>query len=94
MGIEVSIPIGPPIVVPVWGSYVESYPVIPKSNYYGAYGSSVCGIGGSEDHGASALRPEEGRHLQVQATGSKQRGLLISVYSRSQKVGTSISSWP
>ena len=32
-----SLPIGP-IVVPFWGSYLESYKVIPKSNYYGAYG--------------------------------------------------------
>ena len=31
------VPIGP-IVVPFWGSYVESYKVIPKRNYYGAYG--------------------------------------------------------
>ena len=31
------LPIGP-IVVPFWGSYVESYKVIPKKNYYGAYG--------------------------------------------------------
>ena len=29
-------PIGP-IVVPVWG-FLESYKVIPKRNYYGAYG--------------------------------------------------------
>ena len=27
-----------PIVVPFWGSYVASYKVIPKRNYYGAYG--------------------------------------------------------
>ena len=26
------------IVVPFWGSYIESYRVIPKRNYYGAYG--------------------------------------------------------
>ena len=26
------------IVVPFWGSYVESDKVIPKRNYYGAYG--------------------------------------------------------
>ena len=25
-------------VVPFWGSYIESYKVIPKRNYYGAYG--------------------------------------------------------
>ena len=25
------------IVVPFWGSYLESYKVIPKRNYYGAY---------------------------------------------------------
>ena len=25
-------------VVPFWGSYLESYKVIPKRNYYGAYG--------------------------------------------------------
>ena len=27
-----------PMVVPFWGSYLESYTVIPKRNYYGAYG--------------------------------------------------------
>ena len=32
-----ALPIGPK-VVPFWGSYVESYKVIPKRNYYGAYG--------------------------------------------------------
>ena len=26
------------IVVPFWGSYLESYKVIPKRNYYGAFG--------------------------------------------------------
>ena len=26
------------IVVPFWGSYLESYKVIPKRNYYTAYG--------------------------------------------------------
>ena len=26
------------IVVPFWGSYTESYKVIPKRNYYGAFG--------------------------------------------------------
>ena len=26
------------IVVPFWGSYVESYKAVPKRNYYGAYG--------------------------------------------------------
>ena len=31
------LPIGP-IVVPCWGSYLESYKIIPKRNYYGAYG--------------------------------------------------------
>ena len=25
-------------VVPFWGSYIESYKVIPTRNYYGAYG--------------------------------------------------------
>ena len=30
-------PIGP-IVVPFWASYLESYKVIPKRNYYGTYG--------------------------------------------------------
>ena len=25
-------------VVPFWGSYLELYKVIPKRNYYGAYG--------------------------------------------------------
>ena len=25
-------------VVPFWGSYIESYKVLPKRNYYGAYG--------------------------------------------------------
>ena len=32
-------PIGS-IVVPFWGSYLESYKVIPKRNYYGASGYS------------------------------------------------------
>ena len=32
------IPIGHK-VVPFWGSYLDSYKVIPKRNYYGAYGS-------------------------------------------------------
>ena len=32
-----SLPIGS-IVVPFWGSYSESEKVIPKKNYYGAYG--------------------------------------------------------
>ena len=27
-----------PEVVPFWGSYIESYKVIPKRNYYGASG--------------------------------------------------------
>ena len=27
-----------PKVVPFWGSYLELYMVIPKSNYFGAYG--------------------------------------------------------
>ena len=27
-----------PIVVPCWGSNLESYRVVPKTNYYGAYG--------------------------------------------------------
>ena len=31
------VPIGP-IVVPFWGSYLESYKVITRRNYYGAYG--------------------------------------------------------
>ena len=26
------------MVVPFWGSYIESYQGIPKRNYYGAYG--------------------------------------------------------
>ena len=26
------------MVVPFWASYLESYKVIPKRNYYGAYG--------------------------------------------------------
>ena len=30
-------PIGPK-VVPFWGSYLEFYQVIPKRNYFGAYG--------------------------------------------------------
>ena len=25
-------------VVPFWGSYIDSYKVIPKTNYYGVYG--------------------------------------------------------
>ena len=33
----VALPIGPK-VVPFWGSYLESYKVIPKKNYFGAYG--------------------------------------------------------
>ena len=32
-----SIPIGPK-VVPFWGSYSEIYKVIPKRDYFGAYG--------------------------------------------------------
>ena len=32
-----TLPIGP-IVVPFRGSYLESYKVIPKRNYQGAYG--------------------------------------------------------
>ena len=32
-----ALPMGP-IVVPFLGSYVESYKVIPKRNYYGAFG--------------------------------------------------------
>ena len=32
-----SLPIGP-YVVPFYGSYLESYKVIPKGNYLGAYG--------------------------------------------------------
>ena len=32
-----AIPIGS-IVVPFWGSYLESYKVFPRRNYYGAYG--------------------------------------------------------
>ena len=28
------------IVVPFWGSYLESYKVNPKRNYFGAYGYS------------------------------------------------------
>ena len=31
------VPVGS-IVVPFGGSYLESYKVIPKRNYYGAYG--------------------------------------------------------
>ena len=31
------LPIGPK-VVPFWGSYLEFYMVIPKRNYFGAYG--------------------------------------------------------
>ena len=39
------IPIGPK-VVPFWGSYLEFYKVIPKRNYFGAYGyaeRALCG---------------------------------------------------
>ena len=36
----VSLPIGS-IVVPLWGSYSESYEVIPKRNYHRAYGYSI-----------------------------------------------------
>ena len=32
-----NIPKGPK-VVPFWGSYLEFYKVIPKRNYFGAYG--------------------------------------------------------
>ena len=32
-----TLPIGPK-VVPFWGSYLEFYKVIPKRNYFGAYG--------------------------------------------------------
>ena len=31
------LPVGPK-VVPFWGSYLEFYKVIPKRNYFGAYG--------------------------------------------------------
>ena len=34
---EHGVPIGPK-VVPFWGSYLEFYKVIPKRNYFGAYG--------------------------------------------------------
>ena len=34
---EVGIPRGP-IVVPFWGSHIESYKVTPKRNYFGASG--------------------------------------------------------
>ena len=37
LGSAIPLPIGP-IVVPFWGSYLESYKVIPKRNYYGVYG--------------------------------------------------------
>ena len=41
LGIMVSgdpgVPIGPK-VVPFWGSYLEFYKVIPKRDYFGAYG--------------------------------------------------------
>ena len=30
-----------PKVVPFWGSYLEFYKVIPKRNYFGAYGSFI-----------------------------------------------------
>ena len=36
-GAAVFLPIGPK-VVPFWGSYLEFYKVIPKRNYFGAYG--------------------------------------------------------
>ena len=36
-GVQALIPIGS-IVVPFWGSYLESYKVTPKRMYYGAYG--------------------------------------------------------
>ena len=32
-----------PIVVPFWGSYLESYKVIPKRDYYGALGFGILG---------------------------------------------------
>ena len=32
-----TLPIGPK-VVPFWGSYLEFYKVIPKRNYFGAFG--------------------------------------------------------
>ena len=31
------VPTGPK-VVPFWGSYIEFYKVLPKRNYFGAYG--------------------------------------------------------
>ena len=34
---EVRVPQGS-IVVPFWGSYIESYKVVPKRNYHGASG--------------------------------------------------------
>ena len=37
-----SLPIGL-IVVPFWGSYLEFDEVIPKRNYYGAYGKTPSG---------------------------------------------------
>ena len=40
-----ALPIGPK-VVPFWGSYLEFYRVIPKRNYFGAYGYSVLNKGG------------------------------------------------
>ena len=33
----IRLPIGPK-VVPFWGSYLEFYTVLPKRNYFGAYG--------------------------------------------------------
>ena len=34
------LPIGPK-VVPFWGSYFEFYKLLPKRNYFGAYGSGM-----------------------------------------------------
>ena len=31
------------IVVPFWGSYLESYKVVPKRNYYRAQGQGIAG---------------------------------------------------
>ena len=34
---EITLSIGPK-VVPFWGSYLDFYKVLPKRNYFGAYG--------------------------------------------------------
>ena len=44
--VQEALPIGS-IVVPCCGSYIESYKVVPKRDYYGAYGQARDMIAGS-----------------------------------------------